>query len=779
MNNECLHLLIVEDEAAHVEAIRRAFDMAGAKVDIHAVATLREYRERVATHPPDFAIVDLNLPDGRATEILTHPSEDGPFPILVTFPILVMSAFGNQQIVVEVMKAGALDYVVKSPEAFDAMPQIVERAFREWDLLQKQKQTADAVVRAREHYQRLLEMASDGIHILDQEGALVEASPSFYRMLGYAPENPPPLNVKDWVAQWSPGQLKARIASYIKMPAIFETRHRRQDGQIIEVEIHVHGALIEGQQYLYASSRDITERKRADESHRRLAMAAEQAAETIIITDLHGTILYANPAFEKISGYSCAEVLGKNPSILKSDRHDAAFYRQMWETLTRGETWNGHLVNRRKDGTFYEEESTISPVHDAAGQVVNYVAVKHDVTREIQREAQLRQAQKMEAIGTLAGGVANDFNNILAIIQMLTGLMKSDGGLSAAQSNYTDEINASVDRAAALTRQLLLFSRKKTLQPHDLDLNQSVNNLAKMLRRTLGENIEMQIKLAPHPLFTHADEGTLDQVLINLAVNARDAMPKGGHLIIETSGVEFDESSTSQSLQGRPGSFVCLSVSDTGCGIPAENMPKIFEPFYTTKDVGKGTGLGLATIFGIVQQHQGWINAYSEPGLGTTFRIYLPRLSGVAGIKAAQPPPRPAQTGHETILLVEDEPALRATIRKVLTRLGYHILEAPTGVKALGVWKEHHKEIRLLLTDMLMPDGMTGKDLGQRLLEDNPELKVIYMSGYSAEVVGRDFHLEEGINFLTKPFEVRILAQTIRASLDKPNPQSGKIQEKN
>jgi len=312
-----------------------------------------------------------------------------------------------------------------------------------------------------------------------------------------------------------------------------------------------------------------------------------------------------------------------------------------------------------------------------------------------QIEEQFRQLQKMEGLGQLAGGVAHDFNNILAVIQMQSDLLKSEGGLSPAQSEFAEEISASTQRAAALTRQLLLFSRKETLQLRDLDLNESINELTKMLRRILGEDIQLQFKFAMQGLFIHADAGMMDQVLMNLAVNSRDAMPKGGQLIIETSAVEFDEVAASHSAQVRPGSFVCLSVGDTGCGIPPEILPKIFEPFFTTKDVGKGTGLGLATVFGIVQQHQGWINVYSEVGHGTTFRVYLPRLARISDQKFVPPTVEPARGGNETILLVEDEPRLRASVRNALSRLGYNVLEASDGASALEAWKKHRNEVRL------------------------------------------------------------------------------------
>ena len=522
------------------------------------------------------------------------------------------------------------------------------------------------------------------------------------------------------------------------------------------------------EQAFAALKHEVEKREQVEESNTRLAMAVEQAVESMMITDARGNILYVNPAFEKTSGFTRTEAFGQNLSILKSGKHDAAFYPQMWDMLTHGEVWHGHLTNKRKDGKLYEEESSISPLRDATGKIVNYIAVNRDVTREVQLEAQFRQSQKMEAIGTLASGVAHDFNNILAVIQIQAGLLKSEVGLSAQQAEYTDGIGEAVQRAANLTRQLLLFSRKEVLQMRDLDLNRSVVEMTKMLKRILGENIAVQLKLATQPMLLHADAGMIDQVVMNLAVNARDAMPDGGQLVIETSGVDFDEFATTQTAHARPGSFVCLYVSDTGCGIPAENLSKIFEPFFTTKGVGKGTGLGLATVFGIAQQHHGWINVYSEVGRGTTFKVYLPRMAESHDTKIFKKVPATAQTGHETILLVEDEPALRTVIEKTLTRLGYRVLEASTGFNALEVWKEHAAEIHLLLTDLMMPDGMTGKDLGQRLLQENPKLRVIYMSGYSDNIVAKDFPLQVGVNFLAKPFQTQHLSQIIRQRLDAP-----------
>jgi PAS domain S-box-containing protein len=605
---------------------------------------------------------------------------------------------------------------------------------------------------------------------LSKEGIQIMGNPAYAKLFGDSDVSATVGNsiFDDLVPEERPRvqEFARRRAMGDPVPAFYETRAIRRDGTVFDMAVGVSTYDLNGVVHSIRILRDITEHKRVEEAHARLAMAVEQAAETVVITDTHGTILYANPAFEKTSGYTRAEALGRNPRVLKSGRHDDEFYRRMWEVLGRGETWSGHFINKRKDGAFFEEEATISPVRDAAGIIVNFVAVKRNVTREVQLETQFRQAQKMEAIGQLAGGVAHDFNNILSVIQGYSDLLTNDGQLSPAQADYAVEIGTAVMRGAALSRQLLLFSRKEVLQPRDLDLNASINEMTKMLRRILGENIQLQFKFAMQDVFVHADAGMMDQVLLNLAVNARDAMPKGGQLVIETSAVDLDEAAAAQMPHARPGSFVCLSVSDTGCGISAEHLPRIFEPFFTTKDVGKGTGLGLATVFGIVQQHQGWIHVSSETGHGTMFRIYLPRLTGMSGQKAKQPGPSAARGGDETILLVEDDEALRASMRKILSRLGYCVLEAVNGDEALKIQEQYRDGIHLLLTDMMMPGGMTGKDLGERLLKENPKLKVIYASGYSAVVASGKFPLKAGVNFLTKPFQAQQLAQTVRQMLD-------------
>jgi two-component system, cell cycle sensor histidine kinase and response regulator CckA len=519
--------------------------------------------------------------------------------------------------------------------------------------------------------------------------------------------------------------------------------------------------------------RDITERKRTQESHARLVTAVEQSVETIVITDASSTILYANPAFERTSGYTRAEALGQTPRILKSGQHDAEFYGKMWAVLSRGEVWSGRLINKKKDGALYEEDATISPMRDPSGKVINYVAVKRDVTHEAELEAQLRQAQKMEAVGQLAGGVAHDFNNMLAIIRGNAELLlMEEGQLTANALEGLKHVVAASERAANLTRQLLAFSRKQVLQPQPLMLNEVITNLTRMLKRVIGEHIDLQCHYAVPLPYVQADTGMMEQVILNLVVNARDAMPEGGQLRVTTEHARIDEARAHVHPGACAGEFVCVLVSDTGTGIAPEILPRIFEPFFTTKEVGKGTGLGLATVYGIVEQHGGWMEVSSQVGEGSTFKVFLPSIANPVGLDAAAEAGADIRGGKETILLVEDDLAVRLTTRRILECKGYKIREAMNGREALEQWQSHAGEIAMLLTDIIMPDEMTGRDLAERLWGQRPGLKVIFMSGYSADVLGTntEFLRRTKSRFLTKPCSSRTLLEAVRQCLDGKEP---------
>jgi PAS domain S-box-containing protein len=510
----------------------------------------------------------------------------------------------------------------------------------------------------------------------------------------------------------------------------------------------------------------LAERKRAEESNIQLATAIEQTAETIVITDTLGMIVYVNPAFEKTSGYTRAEAFGQNPRVLKSGKHDAQFYRQMWDVLSRGEVWHGHIINRRKDGTLYEEEVSISPLRGSTGTIINYVAVKRDVTHEVQLESQLRQSQKMEAIGQLAGGVAHDFNNIITAMLMNLELLQENSNLDQETREALKELEVQADRAASLTRQLLMFSRRSVLEIQVLDLNEVVANLLKMLGRLLGEHITLAFERSDNLPCVEADAGMLEQVLMNLAVNARDAMLQGGRIAFATGAIDIDSKPPAGQPERRAGRYVYLSVSDNGCGMTESTLKHIFEPFFTTKERGKGTGLGLATVHWIVAKHQGWVEVESEVGRGTRFKVFLPATHKGAA-RPAQPEKLAFIQGHETILLVEDEEGVRKMVGRVLQKQGYHVLEASNGREAIAVWQRHAGQIDLLFSDMVMPQGLTGWDLLEKLQKDKPGMRIILSSGYHAEMNVRGSSLTGNIVYLQKPYKVDALLKTVRACLDR------------
>ncbi len=509
---------------------------------------------------------------------------------------------------------------------------------------------------------------------------------------------------------------------------------------------------------------NIMQRKSAEIDRGRLAMAVEQSAEAVLIADLNGTITYVNPAFERITGYAARDVLGLNPRILKSGRHDFRFYERMWNRLREGEVWTGRITNRRKDGTFYEAEQTTSPLRDRGGVVVGYLTVSQDVTRSIKLENELRQAQKMDSIGRLAGGVAHDFNNLLTGILGFAKVVMEELGPGHPSLPDLEEIVRAGERAAKLTRQLLAFGHQQVLQIQALDLNTVVVNMHAMLRRTLGEDVEL-VTAATDPLGRiEADAGLLEQVIINLAVNARDAMPKGGKLIVRTDNIVVDEALTQRHPEANPGHYVLLAVADNGAGMTEEVKQQAFEPFYTTKEKGRGLGLGLSTVYGIVKQFGGFVELDSALGAGTEVRLYFPASTPPAAPPKEKVVEKAAGKGGETILVVEDENTVRHLTVRILKGLGYQVLEARNGDEALSLF-EQHPGLDLVLTDVVMP-RMGGPELAGRLHEKAPGLKILFMSGYTEDMRMEGTQGDQSTALILKPFTRDSMAAAIRGALD-------------
>ncbi|MDX9980811.1 MAG: PAS domain S-box protein [Lentisphaeria bacterium] len=521
---------------------------------------------------------------------------------------------------------------------------------------------------------------------------------------------------------------------------------------------------------------DITDLQQAEAERSRLAEAIEQSQETVVITDPNAAILYVNPAFERVTGYSRAEVMGQNPHLLKSGVQSQTFYEEMWRTLQSGRTWQGRLVNRRKDGMLYTEEATISPVIGSAGEILNFVAVKRDITEHLRihqekekLEEQVRLSQRLEALGRLAGGVAHDLNNLLSPILGYAELLLEDLGDQPEHRESIEEIAHAGERARELVAQLLAFGRRQLLEFAPLDLNLLLANFANLLRRTIREDIQIIFQPSPDLPPVQADAGRLEQVIMNLAVNAQDAMPEGGVLTIETAVAELDADYAAAHEAVVPGSYTMLAFSDTGVGMTPETCAHIFEPFFTTKEKGKGTGLGLATVYGIVRQHGGHIWVYSEPHQGTTFKIYLPISKAPKTADPAAGDRRGTARGTGTILLVEDNAQVRNLALAVLKRQGYTVQVATNGPEALRLIEDSGKPVDLLFTDVVMP-GMSGRELYERIARRFPGLKVLYMSGYTDNVIAHQGVLDPGVNFIQKPFSVNALADKIQRILEPRQP---------
>ncbi|MCK5115310.1 MAG: PAS domain S-box protein [Candidatus Aegiribacteria sp.] len=635
-------------------------------------------------------------------------------------------------------------------------------------------------------------------------GSIVEANQAAADFYGYSVQELQHMKIQqistsssNKVVMQHPKVLEGKRTNLVEL-------HRFASGEVHNVEVHSVPIQVKGRSLLYSIIHDISDRVRALEEVRRyhdqlealvevrttelanvnkelrkqiaesqllererrlLDNVIEQSAEDIIITNTDGEIQYVNPAFERITGYTRKEAVGKNPRFLKSGRHSEIFYNDLWETILRGNVWQGRIVNKQKDGRLITEDATISPMRDENGVITHFFATKRDLTYEVELEHQLRQIQKMEVIGQLAGGIAHDFNNILQSIQGYTQFLLDDLGTDSTEYGYAHEVYQESERAAALIRQLLAFSRRQFLEKKNLDINCLVQNLLKMIERILGEHIDLSFIAFHQSLNVNADASQLEQVVLNLCVNARDAMPDGGKLSIETERATLDEEYCMVHPWAKQGDYALLLVSDTGCGMNEETNAKIFEPFFTTKELGKGTGLGLATVYGIVKQHGGMIHVYSENGQGSTFKIYLPLLHETT-IKATESKREGVIGGLETILLAEDEDTVRRLTARILEMAGYTVIQACDGEEAIEHIRVSHKKIDLLLSDVMMPKK-GGRGVMAFFRKCKPSGHVLLMSGYSIGFKAGDESESMMIGFISKPFSSNELLRKVREQLDR------------
>ena len=511
---------------------------------------------------------------------------------------------------------------------------------------------------------------------------------------------------------------------------------------------------------------DITERRAIEDERARLAVALDQATDHILVLSPDLKISYVNPAFSSATGFSRFELVGRDIRDIQNCDPCGGERHPLWTALAQGVAWSGQIVNRRKDGKPYHVEVSFSPVRDSADALSCFVSVQRDITASLHLEKQLRQSQKMEAVGQLAGGVAHDFNNLLQAISGYADMALEEAPDDSHQRSSITQIIKAADKAASLVRQLLSFSRQQTIHPNPIDMNALIQDMAQILNRVLGANVTLRLKLAQDGAWVHADASQMEQVLMNLCVNARDAMPDGGVITVATEPIVISEEYRAQRHWIKEGRYVLLTLSDTGTGISEEALEHIFEPFFTTKEAGKGTGMGLATVYGILKRHNGFIDVKSAPGQGTTFQIFLPPGGKAAGPLATPPLASPAPGGSETILLAEDDELVRSLASSILTRAGYTVLEARDGEEAVALFHQRRDSINLALLDLIMPKR-NGQSVYDEIRKTSPDLPVLFCTGYTSHVMDNAALSGEEVECVQKPFSPATLLEKVRKHLNR------------
>jgi PAS domain S-box-containing protein len=757
-----MHVLLIEDNEDDAYLIGETLtERTATDVELEWVDRLESGLKRLAEGKIDVVLLDLSLPDSHGLETLDKVQRQTP-----DVPVIVMTHLDDEAMAVQAVRRGAQDYLVKGRSDGYGLGRAIQYAI-------ERKGSERAVRDSEARLRAIIDTALDALIGMNAKGMITEWNPRAEVIFGWRRREAIGQNLADLIIPPRFREAHERGLRHFmdtgEGPVLkrrVELTGLRRDGTEFPAELSI-SPLKRGESYVFnAFLSDITERKRAEEIRVRLASIVESSEDAIISKTLDGVVTSWNMGAERTFGYTADEVIGKPIGfLLPQDRVEEE--SQIIERVKQGEhVTHFETVRRRKDGKDIHIALTISPIEDGAGTIIGFSKIARDITDQKSLEAQLRQSQKMEGVGQLAGGIAHDFNNLLTVINSYSAMVLGDLDFSNPFArNGIEQIKEAGHRAASLTRQLLMFSRQQVLEPKVLDLNEVVSNIAKMLRRLLGEDITQVLCLHPVLGRIKIDPGQMEQIIMNLAVNARDAMPGGGQLTIETDNVELDNTYARKHALVQPGPYVMLAVSDTGCGMDAETQARIFEPFFTTKGVGSGTGLGLATVDGIVKQSGGNVWVYSELGKGTTFKIYLPRVEQASELPEPGAAPVELLRGSETVLLVEDDEMVRALAQAILERYGYHVLPARNVHDALRFAQEGPAQIRLLLTDTIMP-GMNGPELAKQVQSIRPEIKVLFMSGYTDKVIACTASFEPGTAFLQKPFTPQTLTRKVHEVLN-------------
>jgi two-component system, cell cycle sensor histidine kinase and response regulator CckA len=659
----------------------------------------------------------------------------------------------------------------------DAAGNLVRLAGIATDITER-KRTEEALQRQKTELRVLFDLMPAMIFFKDTENGILRVNKRFAETVGKSVEEiegKPYLEIEsEEAARFFADDLEV-IQSGLPKLGIVETIRDREGKEIWMQTDKVPVCDKDGQVIgIVVMCQDITERKRAEQTLLLLNSAVLQSKESILITDaeleLPGPrVIFVNPAFTKMTGYTAEETIGKTPRILQGPHTDKTVLSRLRQNLERGEVFEGEAINYRKDGTEFDLEWQVAPIRNASGTITHFLAMQRDITVRKRLEAKLVQSQKMETVGKLAGGVAHEFNSIMTAIIGQSELLLDDLSAGSPLTENATEIRKAAVRAATLTRQLLAYGRKQFLKPETIDLNRLIGSMEGMFHHLMGGDVDTQIVPGPGLHAVRADAGQLEQVIMNMAINARDAMPNGGKFVLETANVSFDQESVGRYPELKSGDYVMLALTDTGTGMSAEVIARVFEPFFSTKAVGQGTGLGLSTCYGIIKQSGGHISVYSELARGATFKIYLPQVEQQAKIPMHPLGSPGLPRGTETILLVEDDPALREMAATLLKRLGYTVLAAANGIEALSLKQQRDVgHIDLLFTDVVMPH-MSGKELSERIQAIFPHTKVLFTSAYTENAIIHQGVLNKGLALLQKPFTPSALAHKLREVLDQPS----------
>jgi two-component system cell cycle sensor histidine kinase/response regulator CckA len=761
-----IRILILEDVEADSELLKRQLREAKMEFTPRRVDRRQSFVRALEAFEPDIVLSDLHLPRFSGMEALEVVRERAP-----SVPLIIVTGAVDDETAVNCLKAGAVDYVLK--DRLHRLGPAVTGALERKQAREERAQAEDALRESERKCRTLVDHlpAITYTSTINAGSTQLYVSPQVEEMLGPSPEEF--IADPDLFANCLHPDDRDRVhAAWTRAYETGESldlqyRIRHRDGTVRwlwERATSLRGC---GHKpgYLQGIMLDITKSKEVESERDLLGAAIEQSTDLVIITDLEGVIDYVNPAFEKITGYSRRDAIGRKRWSLQSSERGPDYYSQMQSRLKQGEPWTAEIKTERKDGTAYLQRSTIFPIHDASGATVNCVEIARDITEQREVECQLRHAQKMEAVGQLTGGIAHDFNNILTSILANVELIASDVPQSHREVHQSiGEIHTAAQRGSGLVKKLMVFSRQEELRKELLDVAQVCRETGATLRRVLRENIDMQIVTDDSAGYINADRGAVEQILFNLATNAQDAMPDGGHLRIATERVILDQEGCATQGCNASGDYVCFAVSDTGSGMTEETKTRIFDPFFTTKPVGQGTGLGMAMVFGLMKQHGGFVKVDSEVGRGTTINIHFPVAHGAVPQKTSKPRLQ-ARGGRETILLVEDETAIRHLAGQVLERYGYKVVAAADGEQALEALSAPGSAIDLVLTDVIMPK-LGGWELYQQATTNGDGPKFLFTSGYTDWDVRDSGKVDLTMPFLSKPWTMVELLAQVRNVLD-------------